>query len=293
MRITVTGRVRPNQEVEVTRGVGRPSLYAAHTLRSAIIAAGIEIGGGARQLKARPEVDAKDDAVELARHESVPLSRLAALINKPSNNFLADRLILTVAAITGGQRTMTAGVDAMAKWLGKVGIGPGSYRFENGSGLSHTIHISARQIAQVLLAGARDENIGQAWIDSLSVGGRDGTLRSRFAGHPVAGFVRGKTGTLNGVAALSGFITVGERSVCFSVMTNGFRDRRKPEVRAGQAAIVDALFGYLAQGAPAAAAPTLVPAAQPAAGDVDSEDVTAPDDRPDVRVIEGNAGVEL
>lgn len=292
MRITVSGRVRPEQEVEVTRGVGRPSLYAAHTLRSAIIAAGIEVGGGARQVKDRPG-EGGDDAIELARHESVPLSRLAALINKPSNNFLADRLILTVAAITAGQRTMAAGVEAMSRWLGKVGIGPGSYRFENGSGLSHTIHISARQVAQVLMAGARDANIGKAWIDSLAIGGRDGTLRSRFAGHPVAGYIRGKTGTLNGVAALSGFVTVGERSICFSVLTNGFRDRRKPAVRSGQAAIVDAIFGYLAEATPAAPLPTLVPAAAEPETGVDSEDVTAPDDRPDEHVIEGNPGVQL
>jgi D-alanyl-D-alanine carboxypeptidase/D-alanyl-D-alanine-endopeptidase (penicillin-binding protein 4) len=294
MRITVTGRVRPDQEVEVTRGVGRPALYAAHTLRSAIIAAGIEVGGGARQVKDRGGVGATDDdPFELARHESVPLARLAALINKPSNNFLADRLLLTVAAVTAGQRSMVAGVDAMAKWLGKVGIGPGSYRFENGSGLSHTIHISARQVAQVLLAGARDVNIGRAWIESLAIGGRDGTLRSRFAGHPVAGYVRGKTGTLNGVAALSGFVTVGERSICFSVLTNGFRDRRKPEVRAGQAAIVDAIFGYLAEAAPGDAAPALVPATDAPEPGVDSEDVAAPDDRLDSHAAYGNAGVEL
>ena len=289
MRISVSGRIRPGQEIELSRPVSRPGLFAAHTLRAAILAAGIEVDGGARQIKARPAAE----AVELARHDSVPLSRLAALINKPSNNFLADRLLLTVAGETLGERSMTAGVRAMSDWLGKIGIGPGSYRFENGSGLSHTIHISARQIAQVLVAGARDASIGQAWIDSFAVGGRDGTLRSRFAGHPVAGYVRGKTGTLNGVSALSGFVTLGERSVCFAVMTNDFRDRRKPEVRASQAAIVDAIYGYLAEATPASMAPAPSFAASPANG-VDSEDVTAPDDRPEpAAVIEGNAGIEL
>src|SRR5262249_27235479 len=185
------------------------------------------------------------DDVELARHESVPLRTLAAWINKPSNNFLADRLIATAAAETLGARTMSGGVQLMGKWLEQIGIAPGSYRFENGSGLSHTIHVSARQIAEVLLAGAKS-SFGKEWLDSFAVGGKDGTLRSRFSGHAVAGYVRGKTGTLNGVAAMSGFVTIDDgHSICFSVLTNGFRDRRKPQVREEQPPISDPIFGYV------------------------------------------------
>jgi len=276
LRLEIGGRVRAGEEVEVTRAVSRPALFAAHTLRAAVLDAGIAIDGGVR-LVATAAIP--DDAVELARHESVPLRVLAAWINKPSNNFLADRLIVTAAAEKAGARSMAAGVRVMGEWLDKIGIAPGSYRFENGSGLSHTIHVSPRQIAQVLLAGAK-ASFGHEWLDSLAVGGKDGTLRSRFAGHPVAGYVRGKTGTLNGVAALSGFVTIDDaHSVCFSVLTNGFRDRRKPQVREEQAAIVDAIFGYL-RGQAGVEPPRQD--VQPAAvgGDVDSEDVAAPDDRP-------------
>src|SRR5262249_59468047 len=91
----------------------------------------------------------------LARPPSVRLSQLAALINKPSNNYLADRLIATVGGERfGGAPTMSKGVQAMSDWLARVGVSPGSYRLENGSGLSHAIHISARQLVQVLLFGA-------------------------------------------------------------------------------------------------------------------------------------------
>jgi D-alanyl-D-alanine carboxypeptidase/D-alanyl-D-alanine-endopeptidase (penicillin-binding protein 4) len=168
------------------------------------------------------------------------------MINKPSNNFLADRLLMTVGAEKfGGDRSMQKGVEAMNEWLEQIGV-TGSYRMENGSGLSHTIHISARQIAQVLLAGAKDERFGHEWLDSFSVGGQDGTLRGRFAGRPSQGFVRGKTGTLSGVAALSGFVTLTEdSSVCFSILTSGFRERGKHGVRESQAAIADAIYDYL------------------------------------------------
>src|SRR5204863_10197638 len=117
----------------------------------------------------------------------------------------------------------------------------GSYLLENGSGLSHASHMSARQIAQVLVRSTQDDHFGRAYLASLSVAGEDGTLRSRFWGHPSAGAVVGKTGTLNGVAALSGVVSVDpDRPLYFAILTNGFRDRRKPAVRAAQAEIVDA-----------------------------------------------------
>ncbi|HKA87836.1 MAG TPA: D-alanyl-D-alanine carboxypeptidase/D-alanyl-D-alanine-endopeptidase [Haliangiales bacterium] len=262
--ITVSGRVKPGQVVEASRPVPGAAPYTAHTFRALALRAGVDIAGGVRQATGEPPaLDA------LAVHHSVPLSQLAALINKPSNNYLADRLIATVGGERfGGAPTMSKGVQAMSDWLARVGVSPGSYRLENGSGLSHAIHISARQLVQVLLFGA--EELGAAWVDSLSVGGRDGTLKYRFASRPSAGHVKAKTGTLNGVATLSGFVAVGDEELCFSFLTSGFRHRRKDVIRAGQADAVDAMYRYLvARGgkdAPPAAAPEPAPAPAPAEG---------------------------
>jgi D-alanyl-D-alanine carboxypeptidase/D-alanyl-D-alanine-endopeptidase (penicillin-binding protein 4) len=256
LKVTLTGRVPARQEAEVFRGVPRPVLYTAYTLRGALLDEGIHVDGRVRQETERPEPAI--DAAELGRHDSVPLRDLTAMINKPSNNFLADRLLMTVGAEKyGGDSSMQKGVEAMKEWLEQIGV-TGSFRLENGSGLSHTIHVSARQIAQVLLAGAKDDRFGREWLDSLSIGGEDGTLRGRFASRPSRGFVRGKTGTLNGVAALSGFVTLrDDASVCFAILTTGFRDRRKQGVRDGQADITDAIYEYLKSrlGAEAPAAP--------------------------------------
>jgi D-alanyl-D-alanine carboxypeptidase/D-alanyl-D-alanine-endopeptidase (penicillin-binding protein 4) len=244
VKVIVSGKVPPRQELEVTRGVPRPVLYTAHTLRATLLNAGIEVTGDVRQLETRPEPPI--GSLELARHDSVPLRDLAAMINKPSNNFLADKLIMNVGAEKfGGERTMAKGVKAMNDWLEEIGV-TGNYRLENGSGLSHTIHISARQIAQVLMKGARDERFGREWLDSLAIGGEDGTLRGRFADRPSAGFVRGKTGTLHGVSTLSGFVTLSDDTqVVFAIMTAGFRNRIKQEVRESHAEIADAIYGYL------------------------------------------------
>jgi D-alanyl-D-alanine carboxypeptidase len=183
----------------------------------------------------------------------------------------------------GGSPKMTKGVRLMQEYLAKVGVGEGRYFFENGSGLSHANRISARDVAGVLLAAAKDEKFGSDFIDSLAVGGVDGTLRSRFRGHPSEGRVRGKTGTLNGVATLSGFVDVdGGDEIVFSILTNGFRDRRKQAIRDEQARLVDALYAYLEarrDSAPAAA-PTPEPAPEPAAPPAAEPPPSDDEDRP-------------
>jgi len=260
IKVRLTGKIPARHYLETLRGIPRPVLYTAHSLRTKLIEAGIEVVGGVDQRKDRPEPVL--DSVELARHDSAPLRELAAMINKPSDNYLADRVLMTVGAEKfGGDRSMEKGVEAMNEWLGSIGV-EGNYRLENGSGLSHTIHISARQIVKVLLAGAHDERFGAEWLDSLSIGGEDGTLRRRYAGHDSAGFIRGKTGTLNGVSALSGFVTLSDdTSICFAIMSTGYRNRSKQSVREAQTEITDAIYLYLrtrlGDKAPAAPAPEL------------------------------------
>jgi len=288
IKIVVRGLIRRGHRVDVLRPVAHPVLFTGYTLRAALLDAGIEVTGGVIQEKERRAPEAMPAV--LAIHESVPLGKLAAMINKPSNNFLADRLILTVGALKyGGERTMDKGVKAMTEWLDGIGISHGSYRLENGSGLSHAIHISPRQIATVLLAGARDEDIARDWLSSLAVGGLDGTLRSRFAGHPVAGYVRGKTGTLSGVSALSGIVSIApDRAVVFSILTSGFRNRRKQSVREGQARVADVIFDYLRAGYGAELPPPPTAAVVPLSPDDEGEE----DEMHEENVL-GEVGVEL
>jgi D-alanyl-D-alanine carboxypeptidase/D-alanyl-D-alanine-endopeptidase (penicillin-binding protein 4) len=240
--LSIDGQMKPGERVRVVRHVPRGALYTAHVLRSELLLRGITIDGEVRQL-----ADDDTESSVLASHRSAPLRVLAARINKPSDNYLADRVIMSVGGVVrDGDPTMDGGVDAMGDWLAKIGIRAGSYRLENGSGLSYTSHMSARQIVEVLLAAAHDPVIGEDFLHSLSVGGVDGTLRSRFNGRPSKGLVRGKTGTLTGVSALSGFVEIAPgQTVVFSLLANNFGNRRKLSIRAAHADIVDALHGYL------------------------------------------------
>jgi D-alanyl-D-alanine carboxypeptidase/D-alanyl-D-alanine-endopeptidase (penicillin-binding protein 4) len=241
--VAVTGTIRPSQTVRTWREAPRPSVFSAHTLRAYLLFAGIEVSGQVR-VTSEP---ARPDLPELAAHQSVSFAVLAGMVNKPSSNFLADRMISTAGgAVYGGPPSIAKGVRAMEAFLSRLGIASKGYLLENGSGLSRKNRLSARQIAQVLVAGAEHAKIGPEYLASLAIAGHDGTLRARFSGRASAGWMRGKTGTLRSVLALSGFVSVGgDDTLCFAILTNGFRDKRKLVVRAEHAAMVDAMYRYL------------------------------------------------
>ena len=69
---------------------------------------------------------------------------------------------------------------------------------------------------------AKQSRNAQAWRDCLTIGGVDGTLRNRFKGNRTAGNVRGKTGTIDQVSALSGYVkTAAGEELVFSMIVNG------------------------------------------------------------------------
>ncbi|MBI4508560.1 MAG: D-alanyl-D-alanine carboxypeptidase/D-alanyl-D-alanine-endopeptidase [Deltaproteobacteria bacterium] len=240
--VAAAGRIRPGQVFKMSRTVPRPALHVGYLLRALLLQANIEVRGGVRQENAPPPV-----LPELAAHESLPLGVLVGKVNKPSWNFLADRVVWTAGAeLFGGSPSNEKGLRAMIGFLTRIGIARNSYRLENGSGLSRSNRLSARQIIEVLTTAGRDFRIAPDFLASLSVAGRDGTLKGRFRGHPSAGRFRGKTGTLSGVLALSGFVSIGgEDTLCFAILTNGFKNRRKQHVRSSQAAMVNAMYRYL------------------------------------------------
>lgn len=273
--VRVDGVVKPGQRVQAWRQVPKPALFTGHALKALLRAQGIGVRG-VRRADGMPA-----GLAVLAVHASRPISELIARVNKPSDNWLADRVIWTAGAVKlGGAPANDLGLRVMSDWLATIGIAPGAYRLDNGSGLSHANHLSPEQLVQVLLAAGRDQTkTAPDFLASLSVAGHDGTLRGRLRGHACAGWLRGKTGTLNGVATLSGYVTAGgDDSLVFAIMTNGFRNRRKAQVRAAQHQMVDAMHRYLAlryearTGQPAPAAPGTPLGAMPNLGIVDPEE---------------------
>lgn len=139
-------------------------------------------------------------------YASPTLAEQIRLINKWSNNVMTRQLMLTVGANRfGAPATLEKGQKAVLEILQEQGIDTEGIVIDNGSGLSRNTRISARQMAQLLEVAYRDAFMPE-FMSSLSVPGLDGTLVSRFRKEDMAGRSHLKTGTLNYVTAISGYM---------------------------------------------------------------------------------------
>jgi D-alanyl-D-alanine carboxypeptidase/D-alanyl-D-alanine-endopeptidase (penicillin-binding protein 4) len=103
--------------------------------------------------------------------------------------------------------TLEKGAAALAAWSRERGLPLEDVVIDNGSGLSRATHITVLQMAKVL-AAAFHSRYAPEFLASLPLAGIDGTLRSRMKDSP-AGLVRLKTGHLDGVSGVAGYVTTG------------------------------------------------------------------------------------
>lgn len=143
---------------------------------------------------------------ELARWLSEPLARQIADINKYSNNPMARNLLLTIAAESASPATPEAASARVGVWLSEAGIDARSVVLRNGSGLSREESISADTLAALLQRAWRQPTMPE-FIASLPVAGVDGTMARRFADSPLRGRAHIKTGSLDDVASIAGYVT--------------------------------------------------------------------------------------
>ena len=242
--VAVSGRIAAGAGgVAFRRRVPRPALHAAAVLRAALGAAGIAVHEGA-SAGATPA-----GAGVLAVHESEPLTIVLRRINKDSDNEQAERVLQTVGAeVFGAPATTEKGVTVLRNVIGSLGLRPNSYVPRNGSGLGHINRITADAMAELLRALYLDPRIGPELLQSLSVGGVDGTTRNRFKGTLASRRVRANTGTLDGKSCLSGLVGDGDDVVVFSMLVQGFRGRGLAAVRASQVGAVNAIMRYVREG---------------------------------------------
>lgn len=210
--------------VKTEAPVPRPAQWFAVALREALIRAGIAVDGKARSA-IWPEPPVAAD-VTLATLESPHLRDLVAGFMKPSQNLETD---LVFAHLGERRRTSTTpaskrsdelALEALHALLSEIGVPPNQVIFDEGSGLSRNNLTTAEATVQLLrFMAAHGES--EAFIASLPIAGRDGSLAKRMRGTAAEGNVRAKTGGLRWAATLSGYATTagGER-VAFSFMLN-------------------------------------------------------------------------
>lgn len=148
-------------------------------------------------------------ASPFATLESPPLWDIVRDVNKLSNNVMARQLFLTLATVGAPPPATAAGaMQTVRRWLARRQLKMPELVLENGSGLSRRERISAGNLARLLLAADRSP-VSAEFASSLAVAATDGTVQRRFQNGSVAGQALLKTGTLDGVRALAGYVIDG------------------------------------------------------------------------------------
>lgn len=199
--LTVVGRFpRGCPRAAFPRSVLPPVRFANGVVRALWAGMGGRIEGG---LVVAP---VPEGATPWHRHRSPPLALVVRGINKFSNNVMSRNLLLTLGAERfGPPATTDKGRRAVAAWLERRGIDLPHLRLVNGAGLSRDTRITARGLGRLLLAGERSR-FRPEFAASLPLASLDGTLRERISSHPEAARARMKTGRLDGVRAMAGYV---------------------------------------------------------------------------------------
>jgi D-alanyl-D-alanine carboxypeptidase/D-alanyl-D-alanine-endopeptidase (penicillin-binding protein 4) len=210
------------------RGVGyerrieAPLPYAGNCLRAALRSQ--RVTGALRVRTASPP----SGVPVLIAHESEPLGTLLGPVGKNSDNFYAEMLLKVIGAHASHQPGSSQnGTERSQALLEQAGVPRGAATLVNGSGLFKGGAIAPDHLVKLLILMYQNPALRSEYVSQLAVAGKDGTLRTRFQGftHPRA--IRAKTGTLDDVIALSGYVLgPHERAVAFSFLFNSIAGKQ-------------------------------------------------------------------
>lgn len=158
---------------------------------------------------------------------STPLSQTLHRIMKNSDNFYAESILLNLVNPNQTDSwTYDACKQKVIDMIKRAGGNVNEYIIDDGSGLSHSNMCTASLICTILRYAYRNTRIYEPLYDSLPIAGVDGTIGSRMRGTAAYNNVRAKTGTVNGVSTLSGYVTAANgHKLAFSILVNNLNNK--------------------------------------------------------------------
>lgn len=184
----------------ITRRVADPATFGLGVFGAMWAEAGGTVAGELR-IGTAPE-----GARRVHTMHSRPLAELIRSMNKFSNNVMTRQLLLTLGAERfGPPGSLAKGRDAIRAWLRARRLEAPELVLDNGAGLSRDARISSRTLGRLLLLAWRHPYMPE-FVSSLAISGMDGTLERRFRDEPLGGRVHLKTGSINDVKAMAGYL---------------------------------------------------------------------------------------
>jgi D-alanyl-D-alanine carboxypeptidase/D-alanyl-D-alanine-endopeptidase (penicillin-binding protein 4) len=222
-----------------------PAKTAAQRFEDALRKDGVSIGNSVAP------ATVSSGASQVADYASPTMADIVQDTNVPSNNYLAEMLLKDVGGEFGGSGSTAGGISVVKKFAAENGA---SFNGENGSGLTRRNKASPVSVVRLLdsmlevddtttpSAQADQRRQRDAWVNSLAVAGRSGTLARRMRGTAARNRCHAKTGTLNGVSALSGYCFQGaddaDHAVVFSLLMNRVDVNRAHVIQDRMAALI-------------------------------------------------------
>jgi D-alanyl-D-alanine carboxypeptidase/D-alanyl-D-alanine-endopeptidase (penicillin-binding protein 4) len=193
-----------------------PELAAARALKEALRKLGVKVDG---RVGRADLADTTLNRKPLASIASPTVARLIEETNVPSNNFFAEMLLKRLAAVGGKQGTRKRGDHKVEGFAHSLGTDVNAV---DGSGLSRKNNVSPEEVGKLLsaMAALDDEEEATAFIESLPIAGKEGTVADRMRGTAAEGNCATKTGTLSDASALSGYCQAGKHTIAFSILMN-------------------------------------------------------------------------
>jgi len=205
-KMTYRGNVRNRRRPPVKTTIHDPPLFAAELLAERLRDAGVAV-----DTVGHVEHDEHLPEGRTLLRWMTPLADVLTRCNKDSQNLFAEALLKRVGRhMTGAPGSWDNGTAAMRKWLTvRLGSGASLIQISDGSGMSRNNRVSSRLLVQLLRTMVLDPELSATYVNSLAIGGLDGTLKKRFRPSPM-GTVHGKSGYINGVCSLSGYLVYGD-----------------------------------------------------------------------------------
>ena len=217
--LRIKGQLAVNSQPEITAiAVFDPISNFLKQFRHNLITAGITV-----KATVISNLNKNKNGKEIAAVESPPLSELLIETNVNSNNLYAEALLRSLAIkkpVEINQNTADIGLQVIKETLTQLGVEPESYVIVDGSGLSRKNLTTPAALVQLLQAIDKlpEREIFRA---SLPIAGMTGSLKNRLINTASAGIVQGKTGSMTGVSALSGYVnSANYEPLVFSIMVN-------------------------------------------------------------------------
>ncbi len=200
-----------------------PNLYAARALAASLARKGVAVEGGAASTTDSLDYrTVRCCSQALVEFSGRPLADIIFPILNSSQNWFAEMLLKVLGRELKGEGSWAAGLDVERRFLiDSVKIDSTAFALEDGSGLAAGNLVTPHAFAQ-LLAYMHRHPKGPAFVAGLPHAGQPGSLLRRFVGTALEGRVIAKTGSIDRVNSLSGYIErANGRSITFSVQANG------------------------------------------------------------------------